>query len=47
MASIEELEDEELPDVHLDQAADIVTDLAEIRQVPPAPARTAKVGLER
>ena len=42
LASIEELEDAEAPDVHLDEAADIITDLAEIREVPPAPAQTAR-----
>ena len=46
VATIEELEDEDMPDVHLDQAADIVTDLAELRQVPPPPARTARVSPE-
>ena len=43
VASIEELEESEAPDVHLDQAADIVTDLAVLRERPPAPARTARV----
>ncbi|MEM7501816.1 MAG: carboxy terminal-processing peptidase [Pseudomonadota bacterium] len=42
LASIEELEDAEAPDVHLDEAADIITDLAELREVPPAPAQTAR-----
>ena len=37
------VDDDALPDVQLDQAADIVTDLAELRQVPPPPARTARV----
>lgn len=41
--TVEELEDIELPDVQLNEAADIVTDLAEIRQIPAAPARTARV----
>ena len=40
----EALEELEEPDVHLDQAAAIVTDLAELRQVEPAPARTARMG---
>ena len=43
LATIEELEDVELPDVQLNEAADIVTDLAEIRQAPAGPARTARV----
>lgn len=42
LATIEELEDAEAPDVHLNEAADIITDLAEIREVPPAPAQTAR-----
>lgn len=42
LADTEELEDMEEPDVHLDQAAAIVTDLAEIREVEPAPAKTAR-----
>ncbi len=43
LATIEELEDVELPDVQLNEAADIVTDLAEIRQAAAPPARTARV----
>lgn len=43
LATIEELEDVELPDVQLNEAADIVTDLAEIRQAPAKPARTARI----
>ncbi|MDX1480223.1 MAG: carboxy terminal-processing peptidase [Woeseiaceae bacterium] len=41
--SVEALEDVELPDIQLNEAAHIVTDLAELRQVPPAPARTAQI----
>ena len=41
--SLEELEDEELPDVQLDQAAGIVTDLAVMREVEATPAQTAQV----
>ena len=42
--TVEELEDVELPDIQLNEAADIVTDLAELRQLVEAePARTASV----
>ncbi len=41
--SLEDLEDEERPDVQLDQAAGIVTDLAVMREVGSTPARTAQV----
>ncbi len=41
VASIEELEKMDAPDVQLDQAADIVTDLAVMREVKAAPTRTA------
>ena len=44
LASMEELEDAEAPDVQLDQAADIVTDLAEIRAVATTPTQTAGIG---
>lgn len=43
LESVEALEDVELPDIQLNEAADIVTDLAELRQVPPPPARTASI----
>ncbi len=43
IGSIEELEESEAPDVHLDQAANIVTDLAVLREVPPPAERTARV----
>ena len=41
VATIEELENMDAPDVQLDQAADIVTDLAVLREVKAAPTRTA------
>ena len=40
--NVEALETLEAPDVHLDQAADIITDLAIIREVEVAPTHTAK-----
>ena len=46
IATIEELEDAELPDVHLDQAADIITDLAALREIPLQPAQTASIDAE-
>ena len=42
--TIEELEKLDVPDVHLDQAADIVTDLAVLREVEAAPAQAARIG---
>ena len=42
IATVEELEDMDAPDVHLDQAADIVTDLAVLREVEVAPTRAAR-----
>ena len=41
--SLEELDDEERPDVQLDQAAGIVTDLAVIREIGATPAQTAQI----
>ena len=41
--SLEDLEDEDRPDVQLDQAADIVTDLALLREIGGVPAQTAQV----
>ncbi|MFQ5549041.1 MAG: carboxy terminal-processing peptidase [Woeseia sp.] len=41
--TIEELEAVEAPDVHLDQAAAIVMDLAQLREIETRPARTARV----
>ena len=44
LSSVEELDDLEEPDVHLDQAAAIVTDLAELREVETTtPAQTAQM----
>ncbi len=42
LESIEALEELEAPDVHLDQAASIVTDLAILREVPASPTQTAR-----
>jgi carboxyl-terminal processing protease len=42
-ASLEDLETDERPDVQLDQAADIVTDLAQLREIESAPAQTAQI----
>jgi carboxyl-terminal processing protease len=44
LESLEDLDEDDLPDVLLDQAAGIVTDLAELRELQPVPAQTAKVG---
>jgi len=44
LASIEDLDDRDLPDILLDQAAGIVTDLATMREVEARPAQTARVG---
>jgi carboxyl-terminal processing protease len=41
--SLEDVDNDERPDVQLDQAADIVTDLAVMREIGGAPARTAQV----
>lgn len=40
--SLEALEELDTPDVHLDQAAAIVTDLAELREIEATPAQTAQ-----
>ena len=42
LESIEALEELAAPDVHLDQAASIVTDLAILREVPASPTQTAR-----
>lgn len=47
LATVEELEKVEGPDVHLDQAADIVTDLAAIREVKDEPVQTARNSSEK
>jgi len=42
--SFEEIEDlDDTPDVHLDQAAEIATDLAELREIKAKPAQTAQI----
>jgi len=41
--SLDDLDGEEMPDVNLDQAAAIVTDLAELRQIALQPAQTAQI----
>jgi carboxyl-terminal processing protease len=43
LESLEDLDEDDLPDVLLDQAAGIVTDLAEIRELQPVPAQTAQI----
>ncbi len=43
LASIDELDDIEAPDVHLDQAAAIVSDLARMREIEATPARAAQI----
>ena len=43
VASLEDLDDEDRPDIQLDQAADIVTDLALMRELGGVPAQTAQV----
>ncbi len=43
IADLEELEAAEAPDVHLDQAAAIVSDLAQLREIEVRPAQTAQV----
>ena len=43
LESLEDMEDDDIPDVLLDQAAGIVTDLAELREVNVAPAQTAQI----
>jgi carboxyl-terminal processing protease len=42
--SLEDIEEEERPDVQLDQAAGIVTDMAVLREVGAVPAQTAQIG---
>ncbi len=43
IGSLEDLDTEDMPDIQLDQAAAIVTDLAELRELEAAPAQTAQV----
>ena len=40
--SLEDLEDDDRPDIQLDQAAGIVTDLALLREIEAVPERTAQ-----
>jgi hypothetical protein len=42
ISDLEELEGIEGPDVHLDQAAEIVSDLARLREIEVQPAQTAQ-----
>ncbi len=42
IATVEELDELDAPDVQLDQAADIVADLAVVREVAPTPTQTAR-----
>ena len=42
METLEEAEEEDRPDVLLDQAAAIATDLAQLREVQGKPAQTAQ-----
>jgi len=44
LESLEDLNEDDVPDVLLEQAAGIATDLAELREVHPVPAQTAQVG---
>ena len=41
--SLDDMEDEDFPDIQLDQAAGIVTDLASMREMASGEARTAQV----
>ena len=41
--SLDDIDDDDIPDVLLEQAAGIVTDLAELREMPVAPAQTAQI----
>ena len=43
VANMEELEGQDVPDVHLDQAAEIVSDLAQLREIEIQPAQTAQL----
>ena len=43
LESLDDIDDDELPDVLLRQAADIVSDMAEMRSVKRVPAQTASV----
>ncbi len=41
--SLDDIDDEDFPDIQLDQAAKIVTDLAELREMPLRPEQTAQI----
>ena len=41
--SLDDIDNDDIPDVLLEQAAGIVTDLAELREMPVAPAQTAQI----
>ena len=41
--SLDDIDASELPDVQLDQAAKIVTDMATLREIDAPPAQTAQV----
>ena len=43
LESLDDIEDEDVPDVQLDQAAKIVTDMATMREVSTPAAQTAQV----
>ena len=43
LESLEDIDEDEMPDVLLDQAADIVRDMAELRHVDGSPAQSARV----
>jgi len=43
LESLEDLNEDDMPDVLLDQAAGIATDLAELREVSPVPAQAARL----
>ena len=47
LSTIEELEDAEVPDVHLNEAAAIITDMAVLREVSATPPQTARIGSEQ
>ncbi|MEE4161310.1 MAG: carboxy terminal-processing peptidase [Woeseiaceae bacterium] len=43
LESLEDIDEENRPDILLDQAAEIASDLAAMRQLPPSPAKAARV----
>lgn len=44
LGSLDDIDEDEIPDVQLDQAAKIVTDMATLREISRPPAQTAQVG---